>query len=56
VTADGEDPLLSTQENTAEMVTNVTEKDYADAIKGIWGVMNVVLLYMQLGITLGPSG
>lgn len=45
VTADGEDPLLSTEENTAEMVTQVTENDYADAIKRIWGVMHVVLDY-----------
>ena len=43
MTADGQDPLLSTEENTAEMVTHVTEKDYADAIKGIRGVMHVVL-------------
>jgi calcium/calmodulin-dependent protein kinase kinase 2 len=42
VTADGQDLLLSTEENTAEMVTHVTEKDYADAIKGIRGVMHVV--------------
>lgn len=42
VTADGQDPLLSAAENTAEMVTQVTEKDYADAIKGIRGVMHVV--------------
>jgi hypothetical protein len=42
VTADGEDSLLSTEENTAEMVTHVSEKDYADAIKGIRGVMHVV--------------
>lgn len=43
MTADGQDPLLSTEENTAEMVTHVTEKDYAEAIKGIRGVMQVVL-------------
>jgi len=43
VTANGEDPLLSTEENTAQMVTHVTEKDYADAIKRIRGVMHVVL-------------
>jgi hypothetical protein len=43
VTADSQDPLLSAEENTAEMVTHVTEKDYADAIKGIRGVMHVVL-------------
>jgi hypothetical protein len=42
VTVNGEDPLLSTEENTAEMVSQVTEKDYADAIKGIRGVMHVV--------------
>ena len=42
VTANGQDPLLSTEENTAEMVTQVTEKDYAEAIKGIRGVVHVV--------------
>ena len=42
VTADGQDPLLSMEENTAEMVSHVTEKDYAEAIKGIRGVMHVV--------------
>ena len=42
VTVNGEDPLLSTEENTAEMVTHVTEKDCAEAIKRIRGVMHVV--------------
>ena len=44
----GEDRLLSTEENTAEMVTHVTEKDYADAIKGIRGVMTVVRAVTKL--------
>ena len=48
VTAHGIDPLLSAEENTAEMVTHVTEKDYADAIKGIRGVMHVVLFSLCL--------
>jgi len=43
VTADGQDPLLSTAENTAEMVTHVTAQDYAEAIKGIRSVMHVVV-------------
>lgn len=42
VTVDGQDPLLSTEENTAEMVTQVTEKDVAEAINAIRSVVNVV--------------
>jgi hypothetical protein len=45
VTANGEDPLLSTEENTSDMITHVTEKDLSEAINAIRGVMNVVLIF-----------
>lgn len=42
VTCDGEDELLSTEENTAQMVDEITEDDLRTAIKGIRGVVTVV--------------
>lgn len=42
VTLDGEDELLSAEENTAQMIDEITEDDLRTAIKGIRGVVTVV--------------
>lgn len=42
VTLDGEDELLSYEENTAQMIDEITEDDLRTAIKGIRGVVTVV--------------
>lgn len=42
VTCEGEDELLSVEENTAQMVPEITEEDLRTAIKGIKGAVTVV--------------
>ncbi|CCG81159.1 Calcium/calmodulin-dependent protein kinase kinase [Taphrina deformans PYCC 5710] len=42
VTLDGEDELLSYEENTAQMIDEITEDDLRTAIKGIRGIVTVV--------------
>lgn len=42
VTIDGEDELLNVEENTAQMIDEITEDDLRLAIKGIRGVVTVV--------------
>lgn len=42
VTVDGEDELLSVEENTAQMIEEITEDDLRTAIKGIRGMVTVV--------------
>ncbi|BFZ57326.1 hypothetical protein PYCC9005_004378 [Savitreella phatthalungensis] len=42
VTCDGEDELLSAEENTAQMIQEITEEDLRTAIKGIKGAVTVV--------------
>jgi serine/threonine protein kinase len=48
VTCDGEDELLSAEENTAQMIQEITEEDLREAIKGIRGAVTVVKAVFKL--------
>ncbi|ORY86856.1 kinase-like domain-containing protein [Protomyces lactucae-debilis] len=48
VTCDGEDELLSAEENTAQMIQEITEDDLREAIKGIRGAVTVVKAVFKL--------